>query len=68
MWTMIRWAIPLFVCPAGTMLKPAGMYAADAPVMTSAVVKQKEGIVANLEYAQGKWDNYGIYLKLGYSY
>ena len=32
------------------------------------VMKQKEGIVANLEYAQGKWDNYGIYLKLGYAY
>ncbi len=32
------------------------------------IVKQKEGIVANLEYAEGKWDNYGIYLKLGYAY
>ena len=32
------------------------------------ILKQKEGIVANLEYAQGKWDNYGIYLKLGYAY
>jgi hypothetical protein len=32
------------------------------------IVKQKEGIVANLEYAEGKWDNYGIYLKLGYGY
>jgi hypothetical protein len=32
------------------------------------IVKQKEGIVASLEYAQGKWDNYGIYLKMGYGF
>jgi hypothetical protein len=32
------------------------------------VLKPKEGIVANLEYAQGKWDNYGIYLKMGYAF
>jgi hypothetical protein len=32
------------------------------------VLKRREGIVANLEYAQGKAGNYGVYLKLGYSY
>jgi hypothetical protein len=32
------------------------------------VVKQKEGIVMNLEYAQGKNDNHGVYLKMGYAY
>ena len=32
------------------------------------VVKQKEGIVLNLEYARGKADNYGVYLKMGYGY
>ena len=32
------------------------------------IVKPKEGIVANLEYAKGKSDNYGIYLKMGYAY
>jgi hypothetical protein len=32
------------------------------------VLKRREGIVANLEYAQGKDGNYGVYLKLGYSY
>jgi hypothetical protein len=32
------------------------------------IIKQKEGIVASLEYAQGKWDNYGIYLKMGYGF
>lgn len=31
-------------------------------------VKQKEGIVLNLEYAQGKADNYGVYLKMGYGF
>jgi len=32
------------------------------------VVKQKEGIVLNLEYAVGKDSNYGVYLKMGYSF
>jgi hypothetical protein len=32
------------------------------------VLKPKEGIVLNLEYAQGKDDNYGVYLKMGYAY
>ena len=32
------------------------------------VLKTKEGIVANLEYAKGKSDNWGIYLKLGYGF
>ena len=32
------------------------------------IMKQKEHIVANLEYAEGKWDNYGIYLKMGYAF
>jgi outer membrane protein assembly factor BamA len=32
------------------------------------LVKPKEGIVLNLEYAQGKSDNYGVYLKMGYAY
>lgn len=32
------------------------------------VLKQKEGIVANLEFAAGKRDNYGVYIKLGYGF
>jgi hypothetical protein len=32
------------------------------------ILKPKEGIVMNLEYAQGKADNYGVYLKMGYAY
>ena len=32
------------------------------------ILKQKEGIVVNLEYAQGKGDNYGVYMKMGYSF
>ena len=32
------------------------------------VLKQKEGIVLNLEYAVGKDSNYGVYLKMGYSF
>ena len=32
------------------------------------VIKRKEGIVVNLEYATGKDGNYGLYMKMGYSY
>jgi hypothetical protein len=32
------------------------------------ILKPKEGIVLNLEYAQGKGGNYGVYLKMGYAY
>lgn len=32
------------------------------------IVKPKERIVLNLEYAEGKADNYGVYLKMGYGF
>lgn len=32
------------------------------------VIKEKEGMVLNLEYAKGKGDNEGVYLKFGYGY
>ncbi len=32
------------------------------------IIKQKEGIVASLDYAHGKSDNYGVYLKMGYGF
>jgi hypothetical protein len=32
------------------------------------VIKEKEGIVLNLEYAKGKADNQGVYLKIGYGF
>lgn len=32
------------------------------------ILKPKEGIVLNLDYAQGKADNYAVYLKMGYAY
>jgi len=32
------------------------------------VLKQKEGIVVNLEFAAGKRENYGVYIKLGYGF
>jgi hypothetical protein len=32
------------------------------------VIKEKEGMVLNLEYAKGKSDNQGVYLKFGYGY
>jgi len=35
---------------------------------TQYILKPKEGIVLNLEYAQGEGGSYGIYLKLGYGF
>ena len=32
------------------------------------ILKPKEGIVANLEYAEGEGSSYGIYLKMGYAF
>ena len=32
------------------------------------VLKRREGIVMNLEYAAGKAGNYGVYLKMGYGF
>ena len=32
------------------------------------ILKPKEGIVVNLEYAQGKAGNYAVLLKLGYGF
>ena len=32
------------------------------------VIKKKEGMVVNLEYAKGKGDNSGVYIKFGYGY
>ena len=32
------------------------------------ILKPKEGIVLNLEYAHGEGGNYGIYMKMGYAY
>jgi Omp85 superfamily domain len=32
------------------------------------VIKEKEGMVLNLEYAKGKGDNEGVYLKFGYGF
>jgi hypothetical protein len=32
------------------------------------ILKEKEGIVANLEFAAGKRENYGVYIKLGYGF
>ena len=32
------------------------------------ILKPKQGIVANLEYAEGEGSSYGIYLKMGYAF
>jgi hypothetical protein len=32
------------------------------------IIKPKEGIVLNTEYAEGKGDNYGFYMKMGYAF
>jgi hypothetical protein len=40
----------------------------DAGAGVQYVIKEKEGMVMNLEYAKGKGDNEGVYLKFGYGF
>jgi outer membrane protein assembly factor BamA len=49
-------------CSDSANLYPAG------GVGVQYILKPKEGIVLNLEYAAGKDSNYGFYLKMGYAY
>jgi hypothetical protein len=68
-----RWTATLFLGIACTYGDGASC-SDDANVYPAAgagvqyVLKPKEGIVMNLEYAQGKDNNYGVYLKMGYAY
>ena len=41
---------------------------ANAGAGVQYVIKEKEGMVLNLEYAKGKGNNEGVYLKFGYGY
>jgi len=49
-------------CSDSANIYPAGGFGVQY------ILKPKEGIVLNLEYAQGKDDNYGFYLKMGYAF
>ena len=68
-----RWTATIFVgvgCLYGGSLSctdAESMYP-DAGAGVQYVIKQKEGMVLNLEYAKGKGDNEGVYLKFGYGY
>jgi Omp85 superfamily domain len=68
-----KWTATLFAGVAclygggGSCSESANVYpAAGAGVQY--ILKPKEGIVLNLEYAAGKAGTYGVYLKLGYAY
>jgi len=49
-------------CSDSDNLYPAGGFGVQY------ILKPKEGIVLNMEYAQGKDENYGFYLKMGYAF
>jgi len=49
-------------CSDSADLYPAGGFGVQY------ILKPKEGIVLNLEYAQGKDSNNGVLLKMGYAY
>jgi hypothetical protein len=72
-WLAEKWTASLFLgiaCTYGgsrSCSDSANLYPAGG-VGVQYVLKPKEGIVLNLEYAQGKDDNYGSYLKMGYAY
>jgi hypothetical protein len=68
-----RWTATVFAGIAG--LYGSGRSASDYDNLYPAaggglqyVLKEKEGIVANLEFASGKDGNYGVYLKVGYGF
>jgi Omp85 superfamily domain len=68
-----RWTATVFAgigCLYGNDLKctdEANVYP-TAGAGVQYVIKEKEGMVLNLEYAKGKGDNQGIYLKFGYGF
>lgn len=69
-----RWTVTIFAGVAclygeggGSCSENANLYPAGGAGVQF-VLKPKEGIVLNLEYALGKDDNYGFYLKMGYAY
>ena len=68
-----RWTATVFAgiaCLYGGDLKcsdDANVYP-DVGAGVQYVLKEKEGMVLNLEYAKGKGDNQGVYLKFGYGF
>jgi Omp85 superfamily domain len=68
-----RWTATLFVgigCLYGgnlTCSDSENVYP-DAGAGVQYTIKEKEGMVLNLEYAKGKGDNEGVYLKFGYGF
>jgi hypothetical protein len=68
-----RWTATVFVgigCLYGGDLKctdEANVYP-DVGAGVQYVIKEKEGMVLNLEYAKGKGDNQGVLLKFGYGF
>jgi hypothetical protein len=68
-----RWTATVFAgvaCLYGGKLKcgdSENVYP-DAGAGVQYVIKEKEGMVLNLEYSKGKGDNQGVYLKFGYGY
>jgi hypothetical protein len=68
-----KWTATLFVGVActygeGTSCSDSASVYPAGGVGIQYILKPKEGVVLNLEYAQGKSDNNGVYLKMGYAY
>lgn len=68
-----RWTATLFLgiaCTygAGKDCSDSANLFPNAGAGVQYVIKPKEGIVMNLEYAQGKDGNHGVYLKMGYGF
>jgi len=67
-WTATIFAGIGFLYGNGQSLYEADTNFPNAGVGVQYVLKKREGIVVNLEYAVGKHDNYGFYIKLGYGF
>ena len=68
----VRWGATLFAGAAG--LYGEALVPLDRSLYPTAgaglhfVLKPKERMILNLEYAQGVGDNRGVYMKLGYAW
>ena len=68
-----RWTATIFAGVAFLYGNGQSLYGSDTSFPNAGagvqyVLKRREGIVVNLEYAVGKDDNYGFYIKLGYGF
>jgi hypothetical protein len=67
-WTMTAFTGVAFLYGNGQSLNDPNTIYPNIGAGVQYVLKEKEGVVVNLEFAAGKRENYGVYIKLGYGF